>query len=156
MVHYTVAIASSTRVAGTTTTLAKYNIDWGFLPDNKAFKVSFSIITDKVNVSSYQEVAVLTADLGQSNSYRTDYFSSRGTATQFLGGLIPTITGTNGTSSFLFADLNTNASIYFNNRPHNNLFDVGIYSLETGLPWTDTTGGTIDNYGLTLTFTVVD
>ena len=153
MVHYTVAIASNTRVQGTTTTLAKYNFDWGVLPD-KPYHVSFSFITDNVNISSYQEIAVLTANLGQTNSFRTDYFSPNGTSTQFLGGLIPYVTGNN--TSFLFANQTTNAPIYFKSRPQNNQFDIGIYSLETGLPWTDIGNNTIDNYGLTLTFTVVE
>ena len=40
--HYTVGVASNTRLAGTTTALATYNLDWGFLKEDTSYHLSFS------------------------------------------------------------------------------------------------------------------
>ena len=154
--HYTVGVASNTRMVGTTSTIATYSLDWSFLKEDTGYHLSFSFISDKLNLNQYNDIAVLTIDLGQYNSFRTDYFSPAGTPTQFLGGLVPYLTGGTGASCFLYADNKTNTPIYLRKKPIGNQFTVGIYSLNTGLPWTDFTGTPVGTYGLSLIFTEDD
>ena len=153
--HYTVGVASNTRLAGTTTALATYNLDWGFLKEDTSYHLSFSFWSDKLNLNQYNDIAVLTIALGQYNSFRTDFVSPSGTPTEFLGGLVPYLTGGTGASCFLYADNKTNSPIYLSKKPFGNQFTVGIYSLITGLPWTDFAGASIGSYGLSLIFTEV-
>jgi hypothetical protein len=150
--RYTLGVASNTRISTSpSVSLANYSIDWSFLPKNKIYQLTFSFISDKVNLNQYNDICALTISLGQINSYRTD-FGTNGTPTQFLGGLIPHLTGGTGASSFLYADIKTNAGICVMGRPVTNEFTVGLYSLNTGQLWTDFNNNPVTTYGLSLNF----
>lgn len=149
MTIYTLSLNSSARITGTTITSAKYNFDWGMFPDmGTKYKMSWTMVTDTLNIASYSSICAVNITLSQSNGYKVGVINN-GSITNNVGYLVPYSLGT---SSFLFADNHTNNPIWIKHRPQNNQFSVDMISLTTLLPWVDNVGAVPANYILTMTF----
>lgn len=154
MTIYTVLFKSFTRVAGTTTTNAFYNIDWnGILPENTAFNVRFTFLSNTVNITSLTAPVQILMTLGQHHAYRMSASSST-ISTNLLGFLVPPQLST---TTFLQADNSTNNPIYIDQRPPNMNVQVIISSTVSPFAeWVDNVGATIGAYDLVLTFEPVE
>lgn len=151
MTIYTVLFKSSTRVAGTTTTNAFYNVNWdNMLPENTAFNVRFTFLSPTVNITSLTAPVQILMTLGQHHTYRMSGTSSSTVSTNLLGFLVPPQLST---TTFLQADNATNNPIYIDQRPSNNNVQVIISSTVSPFAeWVDNVGATISAYDLVLTF----
>ena len=155
MTIYTVLFKSSTRVAGSTTTNAFYNISWeNMLPANTAFNVRFTFLSNTVNITSLTAPVQILMGIGQHHAYRMNTVSSSTVSTNLLGFLVPPQLST---TTFLQADNATNNPIYIDQRPTNNNVQLMITSTVFPFPdWTDNVGATIGVYDLVLTFEPVE
>ena len=151
MTIYTLLIKSSSRIAGTTTTNAFYNIDWtGFLPENTAFNVRFTSLTSPVNITSLTAPVQVLLGMGQHHETRMSGTSSSTVASNFIGFLVPPQLSA---TTFLQADNSTNNAVYLDRRPPNNTVQIQITSTVAPFSeWTDNAGATITSYDLVLTF----
>lgn len=153
MTIYTLSLNSNARITGTTITSAKYNFDWGMLPNNGTkYKMSWTMVTDTLNIASYSSICAVNMTLSQSNCYKVDVINN-GAITNSVGYLVPYSLGT---SSFLFADKHTNNPIWIKHRPQNIQLSVDMINLSTQLPWVDNVGGVPANYIITLTFEIAE
>ena len=151
---YTVSIGSGTRITGTTTTKADYNINWEtVLPDNKSFKVGFSFISNTVNITSLTSIPILAVDLGGANTNRINAVQGTYTnSTNTVGLLSP---HTLSTTTYLRGEAHANNKIFIKSRPKHNVFNVLIFTT-AGTEWTDNVGATIGDYVLILSFEEMD
>jgi hypothetical protein len=132
---------------------ATYLIDWGLLPSNKQFRVRFGFGGGVVNMSTgINSVALLHVDLGQSKVFTTDNTVVRSKTSQCIGVLVP---NEQSSSTFMYGDKNLNGPIFLASRPYNNEFSVKISNL-TGGAWTDSVGGTVQEYVINLSFEELD
>lgn len=147
---YSVVFKSVLRATGTTTN-AVYDIDWSaILPENTAFKVSFTFVSTTVNITSLSSVPILQCQLGQFRVFRIMGAStSSTTSTNVLGHLLPPFLNT---STYLQADSLTNNPIYLAQRPSSNDVEITITSSQTGNFWVDNVGATIPEYDLVISF----
>ena len=106
--------------------------DWGVLPDNKAFKVTFSFLAVIQNINPPTTVCNLFIDLGQYTPQAT--VTGNPPQAGYLGALSWTITA-GANDKCLFASLDSNAPIYIATRPHNN--QVKIITRENTYPYGD-------------------
>ena len=151
---YTISIGSGTRITGTTTTKADYNINWEtVLPADKTFKVGFSFIRKTVNITSLTSIPILAVDLGGANTNRINAVQGSYTnSTNTIGLLAP---HTLSTTTYLRGEAHANNKIFIKRRPVHNVFNVLIFTT-AGTEWTDNVGATIGNYVLILSFEEID
>ena len=151
---YTVSIGSGTRITGTTTTKADYNINWEtVLPDNKSFKVGFSFISNTVNITSLTSIPIIAVDLGGANTHRINAVQGTYTNSSNTVGILSP--HTLSTTTYLRGEAHSNNKSYIKSRPKHNVFNVLIFTT-TGTEWTDNVGATIGNYVLILSFEEMD
>jgi hypothetical protein len=139
-----------------------YNFDWSILPENTAFEVYFTLISNVVSVSTSGSTPVpcVYAELGQSNTFEASTLGVRANNTQYLGSLCLNGIGSN---TFFRTDETMNPPIYLHRRPNNNIFKVQMY-LQSDTPGVDAqpptiwsfSTATMPNYVLTLKFVPVD
>jgi hypothetical protein len=128
-------------------------IDWGLLPNDKKFRVRWGFGGGVVDTSTgINNVALLHVDLGQSKVFTTDNTVVRSKGTQCIGVLVP---NEESTTTFMYGDKNINSAIYLASRPYNNEFSVKISNLSGGA-WTDSVGGTMQEYLINLSFEELD
>ena len=151
---YTISIGSGTRITGTTTTRANYNINWEtILPADKSFKVGFSFLSNTVNITSLTSIPILAVDLGGANTHRISATQSTYTNSSNTVGLLAP--HTLSTTTFLRGEAQANNKSYIKSRPIHNVFNVLIFTT-AGTEWTDNVGATIGNYVLILSFEEMD
>ncbi len=134
-----------------------FYFDWSILPDDTAFEVYFTLMSNVISVTTTGTTPVpcIYADLGDSNTFepsKTNIFAKK---TSFLGTLCLNAIGSN---TFFRTDETMNPPIYLQTRPKNNKFKVQMYNQEatpsnsdTPLIWFFSTA-TMPNYILTLKF----
>ena len=152
MTIYTILVNSISKIAGSTTTNANYNIDWSVLPKDKSFKVGFTFVSDTVNITSYTSIAIISVVLGGTNTYRTSSLTTFTPISNIIGVLTPPILST---TTYLSSGANDNNNIWLMSRPVNNVFQVVITS-HLGAFWTDNVGAVPTNYVLILSFETED
>lgn len=152
MTIYTILVNSISKIAGSTTTNANYNIDWSVLPKDKSFKVGFTFVSDTVNITSYTSIAIISVVLGGTNTYRTSSLTTFTPISNIIGVLTPPILST---TTYLLAEANANNNVWLMSRPVNNVFQVVITS-HLGAFWTDNVGAIPTNYVLILSFETED
>lgn len=103
-----------------------YNIDWSILPENTAFEVYFTLISNVVSVTTTGSTPVpcVYADLGTSNTFEPSKTNIVANATQYLGSLCLNGIGSN---TFFRTDETMNPPTYLHRRPTNNSFKVQMY-----------------------------
>lgn len=146
MIH-TILLNSRNLYSGTISD-GTYLIDWGLLPEKK-YRVIWGFGGGTVNQTGGNNVAMLHVELGQGKIYTADSNVVRGKNTLCIGVLVPNEEGS--TQTFMYGDKNINGPIYLSNRPTNNEFSVSIRNLTGGL-WTDSVGGTMQEYIINLSF----
>lgn len=139
-----------------------YNIDWSILPENTAFEVYFTLLSNVVSVTTSGSTVVpcVYANLGQNNVFEPSKTRVVANPTQYLGSL--TLNGI-GSNTFFRTDETMNPPIYLDRRPINNQFKVQMY-LQTDTPSVDLppptiwffSTATMPNYILTLKFFPVE
>lgn len=152
MTIHTILINSSSKIAGTTTTNAFYNMDWSVLPSDKHFKVGFALATDTVNITSHTSIALVSVVIGGVNCYRTSSSTSYTPISNLIGFITPPVLST---TTYLLAEASANNRVWLQTRPKNNVFQVAI-TANTGGFWLDNVGATINAYTLILSFEEVD
>ena len=152
---YTISIGSGTRITGTTTTRANYNINWDtLLPADKSFTVGFSFISNTVNITSLTSIPILAVDLGGANTHRINAVQGSYVNTSNTIGLLSP--HTLSTTTYLRGEAHANNKIFIQRRPVHNVFNVLIFNPVGGAEWTDNVGATIGNYVLVLSFEEMD
>ncbi len=152
MTIYTILVNSISKIAGSTTTNANYNIDWSVLPKDKSFKVGFTFVSDTVNITSYTSIAIISVVLGGTNTYRTSSLTTFTPISNIIGVLTPPILST---TTYLSSGANDNNNIWLMSRPVNNVFQV-VITTHLGAFWTDNVGAIPTNYVLILSFETED
>lgn len=137
-----------------------YATNWAsVLPDNKAFKVSFTFCTesDTASVLAFITVPVIRTNLGQSSSFANLTTNSTAFSTlNALGfakmALLPSnnIVGTVD-EGYLLAEHSTNPPTYLKRRPQNSILEVEIHVGLTGTNYID-----VPDYVFTLHFEEYD
>lgn len=129
-----------------------YATNWtSVLPENKAFKVSFSYMSETAVLPDAIVMCIKT-NLGQSNSFANVSPSTSLDTINFLGFLkIQPLAGT--TNAYYYADFTTNPPIYLKQRPSSSLLEVEIHE---GLTNTNYTTPVPSDYVITLHFEEVD
>lgn len=145
---YQLILNSKDALSGSTTSNAKYYVDWAsFLPDGE-YNVSFTYTSgsNTLNTSKYPVISI--------NSLYASVFtssSSSGAPSSLQIGYLKQNLITSTTMTFQ-ADLATNSKLYIKSRPLNNNFNVCIFD-NSGSEFLDsaTGGGTATLSGTTLT-----
>jgi hypothetical protein len=124
---YNLSFDSTSYFGGLNNNKRTYFVDWGFLPNNKAFKVRFSYMsvaaTTILNTSS---VMSLHINLGSSDNFWANATGST-ISTQNLGCLrVGTTAG--GTNGYYYAELESNTPIYIKSKPCENNVEVELHS----------------------------
>lgn len=132
-------------ISATSTTNARYFVDWEMLPPNKRFKVSFTFMS-ATGVLTNTEVANVFIDLGQSKSViANSEFNQTGLTSSYIGSLRWAGSGTGQLS----ASTSDNAPIWLDSRPPSNVVIVQIHNAGTN---TTTDYAPVPKYSLTLSF----
>ena len=129
-----------------------FTTNWAaVLPEQKAFKVSFSYMSETAVLPDAIIMCIKT-NLGQSNSFTNVSPSTSLDTTNFLGFLkIQPLAG--ATNAYYYADFKTNPPIYLKQRPNNTLLEVEIHE---GLTNVNYTSPVPSDYIITLHFEEVD
>ncbi len=158
---YNVVLNSAYDVTQTNKGNMEYFFDWSILPDNTAFEVYFTLMSNVVTVTtnSLTPVPCVYADLGDSNTFEPSKINICAKKSSFLGCLTLNAMGAN---SFFRTDETLNPPMYLHTRPKNNKFKVQMYNQEatpansdSPLIWFFSTA-TMPNYVLTLKFYPVE
>jgi hypothetical protein len=123
---YNVSFDSAFFTGGGNNNKRTYATNWtSVLPANKAFKVSFSFMSETA-VLPNAIVMCLDVNLGQSNSYATISPSLLLATNYFMGFLkIQPLAGT--TNAYYYADHTTNAPIYLAQRPTATFLEIELH-----------------------------
>ena len=120
---YTFAFDSTLNAGGTSNNKRSYVTNWSsVLPENTAFKVTFSFMTAQSNIVNTPTIMTLQMDLGQSSAFQGsgNSFSS----TRFLGTILFAGTSLN---SYYYSEYTTNPPIYINARPQSAITEVCLH-----------------------------
>lgn len=152
----------STFYAGGATNKGRiYATNWaGVLPENKAFKVSFTFMSrnDTIAPIVLGTVPIVRCNLGQSDTNANLSLTSTSfSTTNALGYLKLGLLSSNNAPStvdegYFLAEYNTNPPIYLNQRPSSSTITVEIHNGLTNTNLTDT----MPDYVFTLHFEEVD
>ena len=104
---------------------SSFNVDWTFLPLNKAFKVTFSYMSQSDGAILGADVMTLVMNLGQSNNFNCN--GSR-QSTPYLGNFKIGRSSAPDNHGYYYADVNSNPPIYLEQRPSQNAIVVQINS----------------------------
>lgn len=127
----------------------QYYFDWSLIPDIP-YNVHMTYVGELNDLSTLAELPLVYIDFGTSQSTFEVGRVSSNYSSQFVGFLRAERAVT---SSFLYAEDNTNPPIFLSGRPINNLFTVKIYS-NNEFPKTlySPTTGTLAEYVMNLKF----
>ena len=136
-----------------------YYIDWSArMPEGK-YKLSFTFISEGNTISNFATIPIVYSDIVSSSSNSILPQSTVYQNTNILGTLYPTSIHTPTDKCCFRADLTSNPSIYLNNRPFNNTFNIQIYNNSNPpLSYLDeaTTPAQIGLYVLILSFELLE
>ena len=147
---YNVSFDSTNFEGGANNTRRVYVTNWAsILPDDKAFKVTFSYMSATATVPSPNTIVMtLQVDLGQSCSFAGGANAFR--STTFLGSIPITSIAAD---EYYSATTTTNPPVYIRTRPQNNLTTVHLHN---GLTQTNFTTPQPGDYVLTLCFEEIE
>lgn len=126
----------------------QYYFDWSLIP-NIPYNVHMTYVGELNDLSTLAELPLVYIDFGTSNSTFEVGKVTTNYSSQFVGFLRAERAVT---SSFLYAEDNTNPPIYLSGRPINNLFSVKIYSSNIPKTLYTPTTGSLAEYVINLKF----
>lgn len=108
----------------------RFFYDWSKLEQGQ-YKCSFTWLSGLNGTPAFGNTPGIFIDLGQSNTYIATPITSRTTSWNptFIGCLNQNVLTGTISSSYLFADLDTNPPVYLQQRPTNNTMTVLIQNL---------------------------
>lgn len=107
-----------------------YNIEWGFLPSNKQFKVSFNFFSQSITNLLGDSVTQLVVYLdGSPTTYKTTNNAMSFSQSLSLGILYPGVVATGVAKYILRTDWFDNPNVYLQSKPTNNQLRVQLQTL---------------------------
>lgn len=122
---------NSANGTGANNSLKSYRFDWTTIPDQK-YKLDFTFLSSAVNNSTFTDLIYIDLSLGcNTNAYDAKSTVNNALMSTNIGYILPS---SMSTSSYYYANENSNPSIFLDTRPANQNFQVNLITQYATFP----------------------